>query len=98
MPGFFNDPSDDEFVLRSYQLGSMMPFFRAHAHHDAKRREPWTFGPEMCSQIRDTINQRYKLIPYIYTAFYLSHLRGEPIMRPMWYQFPTDASTSKEEN
>ena len=51
VPGFFNNPPDDEFVLRGYQVGSLMPFFRAHAHLHSKRREPWTFGQEMCELI-----------------------------------------------
>lgn len=76
VPGFFNNPPDDEFVIRTYQIGSLMPFFRAHAHHDAKRREPWTFGQEVCDKIRQSILLRYKLMPYLYSAFYASHLAG----------------------
>jgi alpha 1,3-glucosidase len=65
-----------------------MPFFRAHAHHDAKRREPWTFGPDLCQKITNSITLRYKLLPYIYSAFYQSHLSGDPILRPLWYNYP----------
>lgn len=41
--GFFGNP-EPELLLRWYQLGAYYPFFRAHAHHDTKRREPWLFG------------------------------------------------------
>lgn len=41
--GFFGNP-DTELLVRWYQLGAYYPFFRAHAHHDTKRREPWLFG------------------------------------------------------
>jgi len=41
--GFFGNP-DPELLVRWYQLGAYYPFFRAHAHHDTKRREPWLFG------------------------------------------------------
>lgn len=74
MPGFFNDPPNDEFVVRTYQIGSLYPFFRAHAHHESKRREPWTFAPEICDLIRTSIQLRYTLLPYIYSAFYQSHI------------------------
>ena len=40
-----------------------MPFFRAHAHHDAKRREPWTFDFKISEAIKEAINLRYKLLP-----------------------------------
>ncbi|RVW28249.1 putative glucan 1,3-alpha-glucosidase [Vitis vinifera] len=41
--GFFGNP-ETELLVRWYQLGAYYPFFRAHAHHDTKRREPWLFG------------------------------------------------------
>lgn len=41
--GFFGNP-EPELLVRWYQLGAFYPFFRAHAHHDTKRREPWLFG------------------------------------------------------
>ena len=36
--GFFGD-TDSELMVRWMQAGSYTPFFRGHAHHDAKRRE-----------------------------------------------------------
>ena len=41
--GFFGDP-DAELMARWVQAAAYTPFFRGHAHHDAKRREPWSFG------------------------------------------------------
>ncbi|KAK4490627.1 hypothetical protein RD792_001315 [Penstemon davidsonii] len=41
--GFFGNP-ESELLVRWYQLGAYYPFFRGHAHHDTKRREPWMFG------------------------------------------------------
>jgi alpha 1,3-glucosidase len=38
--GFFGDP-EPELLARWYQAGAFQPFFRGHAHIDAKRREPW---------------------------------------------------------
>ncbi|RVW21597.1 putative glucan 1,3-alpha-glucosidase [Vitis vinifera] len=41
--GYFGNP-EMELLVRWYQLGAYYPFFRAHAHQDTKRREPWLFG------------------------------------------------------
>ena len=41
--GFFGNPEPD-LLVRWYQVGAFYPFFRGHAHHDTKRREPWLFG------------------------------------------------------
>jgi alpha-glucosidase (family GH31 glycosyl hydrolase) len=33
--------------------------------------------------------ERYAYLPYLYTLFRHAHTEGAPIMRPMWYEFPT---------
>ncbi|KAK1293326.1 hypothetical protein QJS10_CPB17g00025 [Acorus calamus] len=48
--GFFGNP-DPELLVRWYQVGAYYPFFRGHAHHDTKRREPWLFGEASVSGI-----------------------------------------------
>ena len=57
--GFFGNPST-ELLTRWYQLGAFYPFFRAHAHIDTKRREPWLFGDEPLDRIRQAIQTRYR--------------------------------------
>lgn len=78
--GFFNAPST-ELLVRWYQAGCYMPFFRSHAHMDTPRREPWLHGAENTAMIRDIVRQRYTLLPFWYQLFYHSHTTGEPIMR-----------------
>lgn len=78
--GFFNAPST-ELLVRWYQAGCYMPFFRSHAHMDTPRREPWLHGAENTAMIRDIVRQRYTLLPFWYQVFYHSHTTGEPIMR-----------------
>ncbi|KAJ0002884.1 hypothetical protein NQD34_008033 [Periophthalmus magnuspinnatus] len=90
--GFFKSPSS-ELLVRWYQTGAYQPFFRAHAHLDTPRREPWLFGPENTALIRDAVRQRYTLLPYWYQLFYNAHLTGEPVMRPLWIEYPQDSAT-----
>ena len=90
--GFFGNP-DVELLTRWYQAGAFQPFFRAHAHHDSKRREPFLFDEPHRSVMRDAILQRYALLPYWYTLFHNSSLTGFPTMRPMWAEFPQDPNT-----
>lgn len=49
--GFFGNP-ELELLQRWYQAAIFYPFFRAHAHLDSKRREPWLFGDEASGRIR----------------------------------------------
>uniref|UniRef100_A0A673WXN0 Glucosidase II alpha subunit n=1 Tax=Salmo trutta TaxID=8032 RepID=A0A673WXN0_SALTR len=90
--GFFKSPST-ELLVRWYQTGAYQPFFRAHAHLDTPRREPWLFGPENTALIREAVRQRYALLPYWYQLFYHAHHSGQPVMRPLWVEYPHDTAT-----
>ncbi|XP_053224260.1 neutral alpha-glucosidase AB isoform X1 [Podarcis raffonei] len=90
--GFFKNP-EPELLVRWYQAGAYQPFFRAHAHMDTTRREPWLFGEENKALIRDAVRQRYALLPFWYTLFYHSYRTGQPVMRPLWVEYPQDATT-----
>ncbi|KAK4841077.1 hypothetical protein QYF36_025035 [Acer negundo] len=94
--GFFGNP-DTELLVRWYQLGAYYPFFRAHAHHDTKRREPWLFGERNTELIREAIHVRYMLLPYFYTLFREANTTGIPVVRPLWMEFPSDEATFKND-
>ena len=91
--GFFGNP-DADLLVRWYQTGSFQPFFRAHAHLDTKRREPWLFGDENTNLIRAAIRRRYELLPFWYTLFHEHSISGAPVMRPLWAEFPTDVTSA----
>lgn len=38
------------------------------------------------------LRERYALLPYMYTLFRAANETGEPIMRPMFYEFPHETS------
>ncbi|KAK6017773.1 glycosyl hydrolase, family 31 [Ostertagia ostertagi] len=61
--GFFGNP-DEQLLTRWYEAGAFQPFFRAHAHIDTKRREPWLFSKPTLDAIRQAIRRRYALLPY----------------------------------
>ncbi|KAF9412292.1 hypothetical protein BGZ94_001083 [Podila epigama] len=87
--GFFGNP-EPELLTRWYQAGIYYPFFRAHAHLDSKRREPWLFGEPYTSQIREAVRTRYAYLPLWYTLFQEASVEGMPIIRPMFTEFPED--------
>ncbi|KAM4014344.1 neutral alpha-glucosidase C isoform 2-T3 [Anomaloglossus baeobatrachus] len=87
--GFVGDP-DTELLVRWYQAGAFQPFFRGHAMQGTRRREPWLFGEDNTSIIRRAIKERYALLPFWYLLFYRAHLYAEPVMRPLWVEFPKD--------
>ncbi|XP_053575926.1 neutral alpha-glucosidase AB isoform X2 [Bombina bombina] len=90
--GFFKNP-EPELLVRWYQAGAYQPFFRAHAHLDTPRREPWLHGEANMLIIKEALRQRYALLPFWYTLFYRALRKGEPVMRPLWVEYPSDVTT-----
>jgi mannosyl-oligosaccharide alpha-1,3-glucosidase len=78
--GFFGNP-EREMLVRWYQVGAFQPFFRAHAHIDTKRREPYLMEEPYKSFIRDTLRLRYTMLPIWYTAFREASVTGIPVLR-----------------
>ncbi len=78
--GFFGNPPP-EMLVRWYQTGAFMPFFRGHAHIDTKRREPYLFHEPIRGYLRDMIRLRYQMLPIWYNAFHDASLTGVPIIR-----------------
>ncbi|PGG96710.1 hypothetical protein AJ79_09480 [Helicocarpus griseus UAMH5409] len=87
--GFFGNPSK-ELLTRWYQTGIFYPFFRAHAHIDTRRREPYLAGEPHMSIITQALHLRYQLLPAWYTAFQQASVDGSPIVRPQYYVHPDD--------
>uniref|UniRef100_A0A6I8NIX2 Glucosidase alpha, neutral C n=1 Tax=Ornithorhynchus anatinus TaxID=9258 RepID=A0A6I8NIX2_ORNAN len=90
--GFIGDP-DPELLVRWYQAAAFQPFFRGHANRDTKRREPWLLEPLHTRLIRETVRERYTLLPYWYSLFYRAQETSVPVMRPLWVEFPTEPET-----
>lgn len=99
--GFFGDPTP-ELLTRWYQAGAFYPFFRAHAHIESKRREPYLLDtPETeayYTAIKQALRLRYKLLPTWYTAFYHASVDLSPVVRPMFFEFPDDKESASIED
>ncbi len=85
--GGFAGHATPELLVRWYQAGFLFPFFRNHSIADSKTQEPWQFGPEILARIRDVLHTRYRLLPYLYQCFFEHHLTGDPVLRPLLYEF-----------
>ena len=83
--GFSGEP-DGELFTRWIQMGTFSPFMRAHSAGDTKEREPWSFGEPFTTINRKFIELRYRLLPYLYSAFWEHHRYGFPILRPVVMQ------------
>lgn len=87
--GFSGDPTP-ELMVRWNSLGVYTPMFRNHAQEGTKMREPWCWGKEKEAIIKKDIEQRYRLLPYIYSGFYQSSQTGMPLSRTLAIDYTTD--------
>lgn len=89
--GFTGGPSP-ELLTRWMQIAAFTPVFRVHAANNTPRSEPWVDGPEHLALRRKAIEERYRLMPYIYQVAEQNARTGDPIMRPIFYDYPEMSS------
>jgi alpha-glucosidase len=80
-----------ELYSRWLQSGVLTPFCWTHSGGPGNL-EPWAFGNRLEEINRNSIKLRYRLLPYIYTAFWEAAETGVPIMRPLLLEYPDDWS------
>ena len=78
---------DVEDYLASVQMGLWMPLSRAHGKTP---REPWQYGDLALEKVKEWINFRHRLTPYLYHTACQSHLFGIPMLRPLVMEYPDD--------
>lgn len=86
--GGFHGNADAELFGRWMELGTFYPFMRCHTAINTRAQEPWSFGPEVERICKQSIELRYRLLPYIYTLAHLAYRSGAPLFRPLFYDFP----------
>jgi alpha-glucosidase len=86
--GFSGSPSPD-LLTKWIEIGAFTPLFRDHAVKDSRPREPWVDGPAQTDIRRRYIEERYRLMPYLYALADETARTGLPVMRPMMLEFPT---------
>ncbi len=95
--GGFVGNTDGDLFGNWLGFGAFFPFSRGHASCDTNDKEPWAFGKDVERESRMALERRYRLIPYIYTAFRRAHTDGQPVMAPVFMADPADVSLRAEE-
>ena len=97
--GFTGGPSP-ELLTRWFQYAAFAPIFRDHSQKDSPRAEPWVHGAEHLAIRRRYVEERYRLMPFIYALAEANSRTGDPIMRPILYDYPetlkVDCDTSMQ--
>ena len=95
--GFAGPAPDAELFMRWIWCGVLLPRFSIHsANNDNTVTEPWMY-PEIMDAVRSAFRLRDALLPYLYALGANTHKTGEPILRPMVYEFPQDENLRLED-
>ena len=79
-------------VRRWFEIGAFTPVFRDHSATGTPRVEPCVNGPDHLAIRRRFVEERYRLMPYFYALADQNSRFGDPIMRPVFYDYPSAAS------
>ena len=87
--GYYGGMEDAELFIRYIQFGVFNPIFiLAGEAGKYYKREPWKWNQLKLNVIRDYMQLRNKLVPYIYNEGYIYHKYGVPLIQPLYYKYP----------
>lgn len=89
--GFAGANLDDALYTRWLQYGVFQPIYRPHAQEEVPS-EPVFREEKTKALAKKSIELRYQLLPYNYTLAFENHLNGSPLMRPLFFDEPSNTT------
>ncbi|KAK7750337.1 hypothetical protein SLS62_007745 [Diatrype stigma] len=100
------DPAFRELFTRWFQWGAWCPVFRLHGDREPKQprhgttggsyclsgapNEVWSYGEEVYEICKTYLFLREKLRDYVRGVMDEAHAHGDPVIRPLFYEFPAE--------
>ncbi|MRS02060.1 family 31 glucosidase, partial [bacterium] len=104
-----NDLEYREVFTRWFEYGVFSPVFRLHGFRDPHKlplsdkgggkmisggpNEVWSYGEEVFEICKKYMFLRERLKPYIKELMHVAHKNGTPVMRTLFYEFPSDTKS-----
>jgi len=90
---------DPELYVRWLQFGALSPILRTHSTKNSNlNKEPWVFNNEYFTVIRNTIQERYQIAPYVYAMARKTYDDALSLCRPMYYDYPENKEAYDNKN
>ena len=112
--GDVRDPAFHEVLVRWFEFGCFCPVMRLHGDREPHQKplgttgggrtpsggpnEVWSYGEANYDIMKKYIELRETLKPYIAQLMQAAHEAGDPVMRPLFYDFPEDPEAWKVED
>ncbi|HZY41772.1 MAG TPA: TIM-barrel domain-containing protein, partial [Anaerolineae bacterium] len=89
--GHMGGLEDAELYARWVQFGAFSPILRLHSTNNPYQdRRPWRTDAETLRVIREAMQLRHALIPYLYTMAWRNHTQDVPLITPMYHDYPDE--------
>lgn len=113
--GNIQDPAFHELFARWFEFGAFCPVMRLHGYREPFQKpmsdhgggkansgaanEVWSYGEEVYRICQKYLTIRETLRPYLRKVMEAAHTLGDPVIRPVFYDFPADGKAweQKEE-
>jgi alpha-glucosidase len=92
--GGFAGTANPDLLTKWMEVAAFQPIDRDHTEKGTGDQEPWVGGATQENVRRQFIEQRYRLMPYLYTLAEKSARTGLPMVRPLFLDYP-DATRDK---
>ena len=108
------DKQYHEVFVRWFEYGAFCPVMRLHGYRmpyqpqqgttggaacvSGAPNEIWSYGENVYEICRKYIELREQMRPYIRKQMEMAHKYGDPVMRPLFYDFPKDQSAWNNES
>ena len=89
--GGFAGTATTELLTKWLEIAAFHPIDRDHTEKGTGDQEPWVGGAEQENIRRGFIEERYRLMPYLYTLAEETSRTGLPMMRPLFLDYPDAA-------
>ena len=90
--GFFGE-AEREMCLRWQQMGAFFVYSRNHNGLDNRRQDPAAWGSDFINSVKPILEDRYRLLPYLYTLLYRAHQYGDTVVRSVMANDQYDSKT-----
>ncbi|EYB90860.1 hypothetical protein Y032_0213g2296 [Ancylostoma ceylanicum] len=88
----FNRDATEEMCLRWQQMGAFHTFMRNHNAIRQKPQDPAEWASVAAATKKANLF-RYKYLPYLFSLHFIASLSGGTVIRPVFYEYPTDQRT-----
>lgn len=97
--GHMGGCKDDEMTARWVQSGLYSPIMRLHSSYsEFNGKEPWRFKKETELVMGDALRQRHQMMPYLYTMNHRAYKDSQPLVMPMYYDYPEESGAYRVKN